>query len=1030
MTQYTFPGIKTMATRPRLKTLAACIGVAIAQWGTGTAYADSAVGVDMANGNAMNPPGRSAMPRSLAEDGADTVLRSPTGQLYGLPSDVNGEVNKTAGGWEYKGGIEVGVVGGDANTKDASFRKYKDLKNGASLNYFVVEGDKPDTASYASAFGGGTGQSDQFYGVQIGRYNDWKLKLFYNETLHVFSDNWKSLFSGEGTGNLTMAGANYKAVPITSAAQATQLGFTQTTNGNTNTGTTAAPVWSTALSTCTAAAPCWYYKPATGAAQLYSNGAALAGINGVTGNIPGVVGNGTATSNTVVNKAQGGQALAIANYLATVPDSELSLVRKKAGARYDVTLSDNWKGYASYSREQRTGARPFAMNEGNISTEIAEPINYLTHEFLAGLQYADKLTQANVRVMASVFKNNIDTLNVQYPLLNAITPNAAMGMATYDLYPDNSAYNVKGEFARSLPDFFKGRFNAAVSVGSSLQDDALQAPISPAQSAQLAATGVTTFGTAAANSGYAAGSALVSNWNTTAALSQQSAKQRIDTRLLDLGLSIRPSDDLSVKASYRNHNADNKGGYTAYNPLTGQFGRGPADGNGGGLDLIVGLQPGATPGKAGSCYILPGFSANALTGTCQFGLAGAVANGSNVPVFAQARSTRQINYGVTADYDLTRTSSVNGAVEREEFNRTFRERDQTWENKVKIGYVNRALGDTTLRTSLETTSKRGSDYNYRTFADLGTGLPGLDPATQIAMAGTLGYTAFSPVGGAVANNANLFNRYSYYFRKYDQADRDLNIFNARLNILASEDFDIGAVIQAKDVKYPDSFYGLESDKLNSLTLDLNYQPASGTNITAFYSYQRGTKFMSLNSGAALSPLVNTCTAANLSTYGYSACSDNVNGVGGTRPLSAAWSMNTEDNNNMFGIGFQTAVGSIKLGVDYTYMNSSTNVDYTFGSTAISGVAATQQAQALIAGSALPSMTYTQQTLNFNALIPLSKKLTLRLFDRLEIGQVKDWHYDGVLTGAMANYDSGTLLLDAGAQNYRANVIGIILQYKL
>ena len=76
------------------------------------------------------------------------------------------------------------------------------------------------------------------------------------------------------------------------------------------------------------------------------------------------------------------------------------------------------------------------------------------------------------------------------------------------------------------------------------------------------------------------------------------------------------------------------------------------------------------------------------------------------------------------------------------------------------------------------------------------------------------------------------------------------------------------------------------------------------------------------------------------------------------------------------------------------------------------------------------MTYTQQTLNFNALIPMSKKLTLRVFDRLEIGQVKDWHYDGVLTGVMANYDSGTLLLDAGAQNYRANVIGLILQYKL
>ena len=1029
MTQFTFPGIKTMATRPRMKILAMSMGVAIAQWSAGSAYADSAVGVDMANGNTLNPPGRSAMPRPVAQDGFDTVRRSPTGQLYGVPfDDATDASNKTQGGWEYSGGVEAGVLGSDADTKDVSFRKYKDLKNGAYLNYFAVEADKPDTASYVSAFGGGTGRSDQFYGVQMGRYNDWKLKLFYNETLHVFSDNWKALFNGDGTGNLTLAGANYNAVPVTSAAQATQLGFTQTTNGNASTGTP--PVFSTALTNCTPAAPCWFYKPATGPNQLFANAAALAGINGIAGTIPTTVGGGTATSNTLVAGAQSGQALAIQKYLATVPESELSLIRKKGGARFDVTIADNWKGYASYSREQRTGARPFAMNEANISTEIAEPIDYLTHEFLAGLQYADKLTQANVRVTASVFRNNVDTLNVQYPLLISAVPFAAIGTATYDLYPDNSAYNVKGEFARSLPDLFKGRFNAAVSVGSSLQDGALLAPISPAQSAQLAAAGVTTFGTTVANSGYAAGSALLSNWNTTAALSQQSAKQRIDTAMVDLGLSIRPTDDLSLKGSYRYHNADNKGGYTAYNPLTGQFGRGPADGNGTGLDLIVGLQPGATPGKAGSCYVLPGFSANALSSTCQFGLAGAVANGSNIPVYGQARSNRQVNYGVTADYDLTRTSSVNAAIEREEFNRTFRERDQTWENKVKVGYVNRALGDTTLRTSLEADSKRGSFYNFRTFADLGTGLPGLDPATQIAMAGTLGYGAFSPAGGTAVVNVNLFNRYSYYFRKYDQADRDQKIFNARLNILASEDLDIGAVVQLKDIKYPDSFYGVEKDSQNSLTLDLNYQPSSGTSINTFYSFQRGNKAMTMNSGVALSPVVNTCTAANLATYGYSACSDNVNGVGGTRPLSDLWAQNTDDQSSVFGIGFQSAIGTMQFGADYTYMNSSTAVDYSFGSNAISGVLATQQAQAIVAGSALPSMTFVQQTLSINLLIPVSKKLSVRFFDRLEIGQVKDWHYDGVLTGAVANYDSGTLLLDAGAQNYRANVVGFFLQYKL
>ena len=55
---------------------------------------------------------------------------------------------------------------------------------------------------------------------------------------------------------------------------------------------------------------------------------------------------------------------------------------------------------------------------------------------------------------------------------------------------------------------------------------------------------------------------------------------------------------------------------------------------------------------------------------------------------------------------------------------------------------------------------------------------------------------------------------------------------------------------------------------------------------------------------------------------------------------------------------------------------------------------------------------------------------MRLFDRLEVGRVVDWHYDGVIAGAVANYDSGTLLLDAGPQNYHTNVIGLLVQYKL
>ena len=102
-----------MTARPRLKTFAACIAAALAQWGAGSALADSGVGVDTALGNALNPPGRSTVPRPLDPDGSDAVRRSPTGQLYGLPNEMTAEdINKTAAGWEYSGSFEAGLTGG------------------------------------------------------------------------------------------------------------------------------------------------------------------------------------------------------------------------------------------------------------------------------------------------------------------------------------------------------------------------------------------------------------------------------------------------------------------------------------------------------------------------------------------------------------------------------------------------------------------------------------------------------------------------------------------------------------------------------------------------------------------------------------------------------------------------------------------------------------------------------------------------------------------------------------------------------
>lgn len=1025
-----------MKHRPHLKLLAYCVAAALAQFAGGNALADSAVGADTALGNALNPPGRSAMPRPLAGDGFDTVRHSPSGQLYGIPLAVSEETHKTEGGWEYTGGVEVGAIGGDANKKNATFRQYKDLKSGLYLNYFELEADKPDTANFAQAFGGGTGRNDQFYGMQFGRYNDWKLKLFYNETPHVFTDTYKALYNGTGSGNLTVPAAIGTIQSFTSLPAAAAAGFPAVTRG---TG-----------GVCTAALPCFAYN-----GQLYANGAAVAGINGFAGTVTG-----TASNAVAANSAQGGVAAAVNTYLAAADTTELGLVRKKGGASLDLKLTEYWKGYATFTQEKRQGARPFGMTlNNNITVELPEPIDYTTSDLLTGVSYTDALNAINVRLAASFFRNNIDKLTVARPFLANFVGGVNAGSVqptTFDLYPNNDAYNLRGEYARSLPDFFKGRFNATVAFNTTRQNDNLLAPLDGWPSLGVIGTNTTT------NAGYKTGTLNVNNWNTTAALSQQTANQRIDSKLITLGLSLKPVDDLNVKGSLRWYQTKNFGGYTAYNPLTGQYGQLGLDGAQ--MNLVVAGNPPAAGAAAGIAAMNPCLSPSggAVAG-CRF--PGIITNNtigqgsaSNNMIFSLPREQKQLNYGVSADYDLNRYSSVNAGLEREDFHRTYRERDKTWEDKLKLGYVNRGIEEATLRASYETDRKRGSDYNYWPNAEeYPTALPGLTYTTILT--NVYNCTGLGPAGAgyAAANPAlcaaypsgttlgGYLARYSMATRKLDQADRDQNILNLRVNYMPRSDMDMGVMVQLKDVKYPDSGYGQQKDSQNSINFDLNYQPSQEAQMYGYYSHQQGKKHLLANAGNG-NGIAGNCTMGTTIINGQTLNPTNIESLCAATadPLTSStdakfttdsiWSMDTHDRNDVLGIGAQKDLGPVRLGVDYTYSQSRTNIAFRFGRYAFSSLAAggalIQTANTQLMGSGWQDMTFVQNTLNINLVIPLTKQSSLHLYNRYETGKMTDWHYDGQPTGVATNAGGGTVALDAGPQKYHLNVIGVFFQHKL
>jgi hypothetical protein len=84
------------------------------------------------------------------------------------------------------------------------------------------------------------------------------------------------------------------------------------------------------------------------------------------------------------------------------------------------------------------------------------------------------------------------------------------------------------------------------------------------------------------------------DWNTTAALSRKTSEARIDTTLANLQLSSAVLDTLTMRANARYYETRNHTAYTAYNPLTGQYGY-LAEGGGQGT-VVPGESGIAVPG--------------------------------------------------------------------------------------------------------------------------------------------------------------------------------------------------------------------------------------------------------------------------------------------------------------------------------------------------------------------------------------------------------------------------------------------------
>ena len=914
----------------RSRILAAAVALAF------PAFVQAQAGLAPAGGSALHPapPNPSTEGRRVDPEGLGTRIpaaRTPTGLLYNVPLEAGLEEDVPEyGGWRLWAFVEAGGLRVQGDARAALFRKYMDLRDGAYLHVFAVAAERPSTAHYAEATGGAVGMRDQYYRVQGGRYNDWRVSAFFDSTPHAVTSSYRSLWSGVGGNTLVLEG-------------------------------------------------------------LAPGGAASA----------------AATRANVLER------------LDQTGEMALDTLRRKAGVRLDKNLGEHWKAFASLTSERKEGARPlgavFGGGGGGGNLELAEPIDYQTHELLAGLRYGDAARSLNLSASASLFRNDIGTLTFQNPL--AISLNGTTGLrpnafttGRFDLAPDNEHYRVRAEYAHALPAFFRGHFTASASLGTMRQDDALLAPTE----FSLAGGTVT------------AGRVPLENvWNTPEALSRKSANLRVDTRMVDVALGLKPWRPLDVKAKLRYHETDGSNEYLSCNPLTGQLGRLLNDGSG---IALVGAHTGSGANPAGTVAGAYDAAACDLAAVRALGL---VPASGNQPIARVPNDHRQLLASVDANYRMRATTSLNARLEREHMRREYRERGETWEDRLHLAAVERGWGPGTLRVSYEHARRAGSAYHanpYEPFLSASLG-----PA---------------PSGNGVAV-PSWFHSVGQ-FRSFDLADRAQDTLNARWNHAFADTLDGALTFQHRDAEYPASYGRSGHQRSTSATLDLTWQAGASGEMYAFYSHQRATgrqagvqpnacqtnyTYYFFSNGRVLStlrgaPAPATPEGATLlarqdvtASNWREACGE-ASPTSPLFPASRTWSTQSRDRHDVLGVGVKYDLGRARLDASFTRSLGRTRIGYAYDAAALG----MDELQASLAGDGFSDLVFAQNVLEASLAVPIGANFSIRMLARRESGRVRDWHYDGVAENPMPT--STSLYLDAGPRDYRATVLGVFLQVRL
>jgi len=491
----------------------------------------------------------------------------------------------------------------------------------------------------------------------------------------------------------------------------------------------------------------------------------------------------------------GGTPTQVAVVSSASPTATLGTQRNKQGLSLSAYLTPHWSVYLNASDEQRKGARPYGgpfffdfANLGGAILETVKPIDDSTVNITAGVRYAGSEWRVDFGYSGSIYRDRYLSYSFGQPF--TIGPSLVPGtlaspltQGQMSMEPDNDYHSLRATVTRMLP--MHGELSLTASGGEMRQNDSLIAPTNCQGTFGFSSDG--TFNINPQNPQLFP----CSQWNTTAALSQQRADMLIVTTLTQATLVLQPMSALSVRAGAKYYREDYRNQYLNYNPENGDYG-------------YV-----AENGAQGSIVPGPGIW-NPVT----------YPDTSDVQVRSIPYSWQTIEAYGGADWKFSPHDTVGLTYTFDHYSPAHREVSYVDDNTIKFNWTDKSLNWLTLRFNYTHLQQSGSLYNSDPYAfAFFYNLPGFAPADDTPTAWTV--------------NA---------MRKYDISDRTENKIDLMATVMPRPDMTVTASLRGDWNRYPTEI-GRQGYNTSAAMLQWEWQPEERTSMSLWAALDRSSMHM-------------------------------------------------------------------------------------------------------------------------------------------------------------------------------------------